>query len=151
MFREILPKFLRIILKNFNENFGRFWELLRRISRSTYFIKFWEIFRKILRSISENYDNHFKNFRKISRNTSEIFENYCRKFQKIIPKKNFEYLIFWIMSRIFSENFEKYFEKSQQLFQEILRKNKNTNKILKNNLITHCKNFIKLRKNLEEN
>ncbi len=33
-------------------------------------------------------------------------------------------------------------------FQEIFRKNKNTYKILKNNLITHWKKFIKLRRNL---
>ncbi len=73
-----------------------------------YFIEFKKLFRKIMRSISENFDNHYKKFRKILRNTSEIYEKYFR-------------------------NFEKYFLKK---FRIIFWKNKNTYKILENNLIT---------------
>ncbi len=54
MFREILPKFLRIILKIFKEVSENF---------ENYYGEFREVFHKILRNISENSEKHIGKFR----------------------------------------------------------------------------------------
>ncbi len=83
-FQEILKKFSKNILENFENYFGNFREL-----------SCFERFRKLSRKTSENFREIF---REASRNMTEIFENYFEIFQT-----NFRKIL-----RIITENFENF-------------------------------------------
>ncbi len=106
-FRKLFRTILRNILwssRNITEIFGNYFE------------KFQKKFLKNLWIIAENFENSHK----ILRNISENFENCIAKFRKPFLKisENFQIyflnrfaIIFWKISKIFSDNVEKYLKK----------------------------------------
>ncbi len=106
MFREVLPKFLRIILKIFKKNF------------ENYYGKFRKVFYKILKNILENSEKYIGKVRKSLWKISEDFEKYfLNKFRVGTILENVEnffgkfWEVFRKISKIIPENFNKYFGK----------------------------------------
>ncbi len=65
-----------------------------------YFIKSWEIFRKILKSMSKNFNNHFKKIWKISRNISEIFHKCVGSPKSKFPIFFHRHLTVWMLWKL---------------------------------------------------